>query len=206
MNVLLINGSPHENGCTFTALSEISRTLGEEGITSEIVHIGTKPVRGCIGCGKCSGGRCVFDDDIANRIIERAENADGFIFGSPVHYASPSGAMVSLMDRIFYAGGGAFRYKPGAAVVSARRGGTTAAYEVLMKYIGISRMIAVPSQYWNMVHGSCPQDVMRDEEGLQTMRTLAHNMAWLLRLIESGRHSGILPPEPEKIIRTNFIR
>jgi len=206
MNVLLINGSPHKHGCTYTALAEIVKELEKENIAGEIYQIGTEPIRGCTGCNRCGElDRCSYDADIVNEVIEKARAADGFIFGSPVHFASAGGAMTALMDRLFYAAGDAFAYKPGASVVSARRAGTTAAYDQLNKYIGISKMIMVPSQYWNMVHGSTAEEVLRDEEGLQIMRTLGKNMAWLLKLVASGRAHGIQIPEAEKRIATNFI-
>ncbi|MDR2037898.1 MAG: flavodoxin family protein [Bacteroidales bacterium] len=207
MKVLLINGSPKRNGCTFTALSEVEKTLKEENIQTEIFHIGNKPIRGCFGCGKCRDlpSRCVFDDDVVNVGLAKAENADGFIFGSPVYYASANGAVIAFLDRFFYAGK-YFAYKPGAAVVSARRGGTTAALDQLNKYFTISNMPVVPSQYWNMVHGNTPEEVEQDLEGLQIMRTLGRNMAWILKCIECGKKSGIVPKTEEPRMRTNFIR
>jgi multimeric flavodoxin WrbA len=206
MNVLLINGSPHKHGCTFTALTEIVKELEKENIESEIYHIGTRPIRGCIGCNRCGQlNRCEYEEDIVNEVIEKARRADGFFFGSPVHYASAGGSMTALMDRLFYAAGSVFAYKPGASVVSARRAGTTAAYDQLNKYIGISKMIMVPSQYWNMVHGNTPEEVLQDGEGLQIMRTLGKNMAWLLKLIANGQEHGIQIPVAEERIATNFI-
>ena len=208
MKVLLINGSPHEKGCTYTALREIEKTLETQGVETEIFHIGTNPVRGCIGCGGCAknNGKCVFDDDVVNLIIEKAKTADGFVFGSPVHYAAPAGALCAVLDRTFYAGGANFKYKPGAAIVSCRRSGTTAALDCLNKYFTISNMPVVSSSYWNMVHGSKPEDVLKDEEGLQIMRGIGNNMAWLLKCIEAGRVNGIEHPVPEAKIRTNFIK
>ncbi len=208
MKVLMINGSPKANGCTATALAEIAAQLEKNGIESEIVNLGTSPVRDCIGCGKCRDleNRCVFNDDIVNEIIEKAESADGFIFGTPVYYAHPSGRVLSVLDRVFYAGSAVFSYKPGAAIASARRGGTTASFDVLNKYFTISKMPIVSSTYWNMVHGNTPDDVKQDLEGLQTMRNLADNMAWLLKCIESGKKNGINTPNNEKKYRTNFIR
>jgi multimeric flavodoxin WrbA len=206
MNVLLLNGSPHKRGCTYTALAEIVKELVKENIDCEIYHIGTRPIRGCIACNRCSQlNRCEYEEDIVNEVIEKARSADGFFFGSPVHFASAGGAMTALMDRLFYAAGSAFAYKPGASVVSARRGGTTAAYDQLNKYIGISKMIMVPSQYWNMVHGNTPEEVQQDQEGLQIMRTLGKNMAWLLKLLASGKENGIQIPLAEARIATNFI-
>ena len=206
MKVLLVNGSPNEKGCTYTALSEIANTLEGEGIETEIVHIGNKPVRGCIGCGGCKNGQCVFDDDILNRLADRVKEADGYVFGSPVYYSSPNGAMLAVMDRLFYSAGKYMAYKPAACIASARRAGTTATYDVLNKYIGINHMLMVPANYWNMVHGSKAEDVKQDLEGLQTMRTIGKNMAWLLNLLETGKANGIKHPEIEEKIRTNFIR
>lgn len=208
MKVLLINGSPHDKGCTFTALSEIKKNLESENIEAEIFHIGTNPVRGCIGCGGCAKNneKCVFNDDVVNEIIEKAKTSDAFVFGSPVHYASPAGALCAVLDRAFYAGSAAFKYKPGAAIVSCRRSGTTAALDCLNKYFTISNMPVVSSCYWNMVHGSKPEDVLKDEEGLQIMRGIGKNMAWLLKCIELGEKNGISHPQPEAKIRTNFIK
>ena len=208
MKVLLINGSPHEKGCTYTALSEIKKTLESENIEAEIFHIGTNPVRGCIGCGGCAknNGKCVFNDDVVNEIIEKAKTSDAFVFGSPVHYAAPAGALCAVLDRVFYAGSANFKFKPGAAIVSCRRSGTTAAVDCLNKYFTISNMPVVSSCYWNMVHGSKPEDVLKDEEGLQIMRGIGHNMAWLLKCIELGKNNGFQHPVPEAKIRTNFIK
>ena len=206
MNVLLINGSPHEKGCTDTALREVAGELERSGVRTRIFWIGKGPVRGCIGCGGCAGkGRCVFDDDRVNEALALAQDADGFVFGSPVHYAAAGGAMTAFLDRFFYAGRG-FALKPGAAVVSCRRAGTTAALDQLNKYFTISQMPVVSSQYWNMVHGNTPDEVRADLEGMQIMRTLGRNMAWLLRCIEAGRAAGITPPRAENMARTNFIR
>lgn len=206
MKVLLVNGSPHKEGCTYTALSEIASTLKTEGVDSEIFWIGNKPISGCIACGKCSElGHCVFQDRV-NEFLELVPEADGFVFGSPVYYASAAGSLTSFMDRAFYAGGSKFALKPAAAVASCRRGGATATFDQINKYFTIAQMPVVSSQYWNQVHGNTPSEVMRDEEGLQTMRTLARNMAWLLKCIEAGRNSGVKLPEKEAFIRTNFIR
>lgn len=208
MKVLLINGSPRPKGCTFTALSEVSKALQKEGIEAEIIQAGPGAIRDCIGCGKCRemDNRCVFDDDMVNEIIEKAKSADGFVFGSPVYYAHPSGRILSLLDRLFYAGGKAFAYKPGAAVVSARRAGTTASLDVLNKYFTINRMPVISSRYWNMVHGNTPEEVMQDAEGLQVMETLGLNMAWILKCIEAGQKAGVNHPEWQAPIYTNFIR
>lgn len=202
MKVLLVNGSPHEKGCTYTALCEIAVTLEKLGIESEIFHIGTKPVRGCIACGGCSKlGRCAFNDDCANELLSRMQAADGIVIGSPVYYAGPNGALCALLDRAFYADSGLLKFKPAAAVVSARRSGTTATFDRLNKYFTINRMPVVSSQYWNGVHGFTPDDVKKDEEGLQTMRTLAYNMAWLLKNLDKSELPTI---EPRK--STHFIK
>ena len=207
MKVLLINGSPHEKGCTYTALSLIAGELNAAGIETEILNVGTKPVGGCIGCGGCGKtGACIFGGVVAE-FTEKAKTADGFVFGSPVHYAAASGNMTSFLDRVFYsADAETFRFKPAAVVTAARRGGNSAAYEQLLKYPGISHMPIVSSQYWNMVHGANAQDVEQDLEGLQTMRALGRNMAWLLSCIEAGKDVGINPPAVEPFQRTNFIR
>ncbi|MDE7164276.1 MAG: flavodoxin family protein [Clostridiales bacterium] len=207
MKVLLFNGSPRANGCTFTALGEVAATLNAEGIETEIIQLGNKPVRDCIGCGGCAGkGKCVFSDDGVNEWIEKAATADGFVFGSPVYYAHPDGRILCVMDRLFYAGGSNFRHKPGAVVVSARRAGTTASLDALTKHLTIAQMPVVSSTYWNMVHGKTPDEVKQDLEGLQTMRNLGLNMAWLLKCIKAGENAGIGKPQTEKKVMTNFIR
>lgn len=208
MKVLLINGSPHQKGCTFTALSEVAKEIEKAGIETELFHLGNEPIRGCTGCGHCMknhSGMCVFNNDSVNVALEKAKSVDGFIFGSPVHYAGASGMLTSFLDRCFYAGN-VFEYKPGACVVSCRRGGATAAFDQLNKYFTIANMPIVSSQYWNMVHGNTPQEVMQDLEGLQIMRTLGKNMAWLLKSIEAGKKCGITLPKKEEPQRTNFIR
>ena len=208
MKVLLLNGSSHPHGCTDTALREVASALENAGIDAEILFLGNDPVRDCTACGTCAKapGKCVFDDDIVNRIIEKAREADGFVFGAPVYYAHPSGRILSILDRVFYAGKNTFVYKPAAAIASARRAGTTASLDVLQKYFTISQMPVVSSTYWTMVHGKEPEDVLKDAEGLQTMRNLASNMAWMLRCIEAGKAMGIQPPQAESGARTNFIR
>ncbi len=210
MKVLLVNGSPHEEGCTYTALTEVVKTLNEEGIDTEIFWIGIKPLAGCIACKKCAEtGRCSFKDRV-NDFLDIAEGADGFIFGSPVHYAAASGAITSFMDRVFYAvlqsGKQSFYLKPAAAVVSARRAGTTSTFDQLNKYFTLSEMPVISSRYWNMVHGAKPEDVEKDLEGLQTMRVLARNMAFFLKCKEAGLKNGVGLPVREKSIFTNFIR
>ena len=205
MKVLLVNGSPNEHGCTYTALSEVAETLGKQGIDTEILYLGKKPVAGCIACGKCrTAGKCIFDD-LVNHVIEKLDGIDGIIVGSPVYYAGPSGQVQSFLDRLFYSAGSRMAGKPGAGVVSCRRGGASAAFDRLNKYFTISNMPVVSSQYWNQVHGNTPEEVRKDKEGLQTMRTLGQNMAWLLKSIEAGKKAGIEPPEYEEMERTNFI-
>ena len=209
MKVLLINGSPNEKGCTYTALSVIAKSLNEEGIETEIFHIGKGPIRGCIGCGGCAkngNSRCVFNDDTVNTVIEKAETADGFVVGTPVHYASASGAITSLMDRVFYAGGKYMYFKPGAAIASCRRGGATAALDQMNKCFAFGNMPLVTSNYWSMVHGSTPEDVLKDEEGVQTMAQLGRNMAWILKSIQAGKDAGVSMPKTEPKIKTNYIR
>ena len=206
MKVLLVNGSPSEFGCTYTALKEIADVLNQNGIETELFHIGASPISGCLGCGGCySTGVCVIDDAV-NAFIPKAEAADGFVFGSPVHYSSMSGAMTSFMDRLFYAGGRVMRHKPTACIASARRAGTTATLDQLNKYPMINEMPVISSQYWNMVHGFTPEDVKKDLEGLQTMRQLGRNMAWILKCIANGEKAGITKPQREKRQTTNFIR
>ena len=191
MKVQLGNGSPHANGCTYTALCEVAGALEKEGIETEIFQVGTKPISGCLACGACmKTGRCVINDTV-NEFLAKVETADGFVFGSPVHFASASGALTSFMDRAFYGRGNLFAYKPAAAVMSCRRGGATATFEQINKYFTISNMPVVGSQYWNMVHGNNPDEVKQDLEGLQTMRTLGRNMAWLLKSIQAGRDAGV---------------
>lgn len=206
MKVLLINGSPHEHGCTRAALDEVARTLSDCGVETELINIGTGAVAGCTACGGCTRtGRCVVDGGV-NAAIEALAAADGLIVGSPVHYASPAGALLAFLDRMFFAGADRFAHKPASAFTSARRAGTTASLDVINKYFTISQMPVVSSTYWNMVHGGRAEDVAEDAEGLQTARNLARNMAWLLRCIEAGRKAGIEPPEAELKNRTNFIR
>lgn len=206
MKVILVNGSPHLKGCTYTALKEVEKTLKNNGIETEIFQLGTAPVSGCIGCGNClKTGKCFIDDKV-NEFLEKVPKADGFVFGTPVHFAAASGMLSSFMDRVFYGRRNLFSNKLGTAVVSCRRGGATATLDEINKYFGISNMPIVSSQYWNMVHGNNPEEVLKDEEGMQTMRTLGNNMAWLLKSIEAGKKAGIKLPENESIISTNFIR
>ncbi|HIU77474.1 MAG TPA: flavodoxin family protein [Candidatus Pelethocola excrementipullorum] len=205
MKVLLINGSPHEQGCTFTALSEVAVTLNKNGVETEILYLGKKPISGCIACGKCSGnGHCIFDDKV-NQVLDMLDAIDGIVVGSPVHYAAASGQITSFLDRLFYSGSSRMAGKLGASVVSCRRGGATAAFDQLNKYFTISNMPIVSSQYWNQVHGNTPEEVRRDREGLQIMRTLGMNMAWLLKSIEAGTQAGVKRPVYEERVATNFI-
>jgi multimeric flavodoxin WrbA len=208
MKVLLINGSPKKEGCTYTALAEVAQELEKNGIDTEIFHVGNKPIIGCTGCGFCAktgSHQCVYTEDTVNEAILKAKEADGVIFGSPVHYASASGAITSFLDRLFYAGY-PMAHKPGAAVASCRRGGATATLDQINKYFGIAQMPVVSSNYWNMVHGNSPEEVRQDEEGMQTMRILGKNMAWMLKCIEAGKNAGIEKPELETKIKTNYIR
>jgi len=206
MKVLLVNGSPHAKGCTYTALCEVAVALEKQGIETELFQIGTKPVSGCLGCGACiKTGKCVIDD-VVNEFVEKAKTADGFVFGSPVHFANASGAITSFMDRAFYGKGAVYADKPAAAIMSCRRGGATATLDQLNKYFTISNMPIASSQYWNMVHGNTPDEVRQDAEGMQTMRTLGTNMAWLLKCIEAGKAAGVAMPEREAKVATNFIR
>ncbi|MDK0684730.1 flavodoxin family protein [Clostridium perfringens] len=206
MKVLLVNGSPNREGCTYTALKEVSKTLEENGIDIEIFQVGNKPIGGCIGCGSCKKtGECFMEDGV-NEFVEKAKEADGFVFGSPVYYAAASGSITSFLDRAFYSGGKHMAFKPGAVICSARRAGTTSTLDQLSKYLTICNMPVVSSQYWNMVHGNTPEEVKKDLEGMQTMRALGRNMAWLIKCIELGKNNNILKPELEERERTNFIR
>ena len=205
MKVLLVNGSPNKKGCTNRALEEVAKTLEENGVEAEIFHIGNKPFGGCIACNHCkTNGEC-YMHDIVNEFAQKAKEADGFIFGSPVYYASASGALTSFLDRLFYSSARYLQYKPGAVVCSARRAGTTATFDQLNKYFTINNMPVVSSQYWNMVHGHTQEEVEKDLEGLQTMRVLGRNIAWILKCIEIGKENNILRPDPEARIATNFI-
>jgi multimeric flavodoxin WrbA len=206
MKALLINGSPNEHGCTYTALSEIAKVLNQNQVDTEILYLGKKPISDCVACRKCiQTGRCVFDD-IVNEVAGRLDGIDAIVVGSPVYYSGPTGQLTSFLDRLFFSGGARMAGKLGASVVSCRRAGSTASLDRLNKYFTISNMPVVPSMYWNMVHGHTPEDVKKDEEGLQIMRTLAQNMAWLLKSIEAGRQNGVPAPKYEAKIRTNFIR
>ena len=203
--VLLVNGSSRQEGNTSVALAEVAAALEGHGIETETMWLGNKPVNDCIACGKCAelGGKCAIDNDVVNELIAKAAQADGFVFGTPVYYAHPSGRILCALDRAFYAGGAAFRHKPGAAVAVARRGGTTASFDVLNKYFSISSMPIASSQYWNMVYGGSAEEVLKDAEGLQTMRTLGRNMAFMIKSIQLGKQQFGLP-EKESTTFTNF--
>ena len=205
MKVLLLNGSVHQNGTTYTALSRIAKTLEANGIETEIFQIGPKPISDCLACMQCVKlGKCVMDDAVGE-FVEKARRADGFVFGTPVYYAHPSGRVLSFLDRAFYSGKSAFQFKPGASVAVARRAGTTAAFDVMNKYFTISSMPVVSATYWNNVFGGNGEQALQDGEGMATMENIAKNMAWLLKCLEAGRAQGITPPEQSKE-RTNFIR
>lgn len=205
MKVLLINGSPNAKGCTYTALTEVASTLEAEGIETELVHVGHKDIRGCIGCRKChTAGKCVFDD-LVNEIAPKFEESDGIVIGSPVYYASANGTLISFLNRLFYSTSFDKSMKVGASVVSARRGGCTATFDELNKYFTISNMPIASSQYWNQVHGNTPEEVKQDIEGCQIMRTLGRNMAFLIKSIALGKEKYGLP-EKEPFTPTNFIR
>lgn len=206
MKVLMLNGSSNKKGDTNRALQEIGMQLNCEGIEYEIFQLGGAPIRDCIGCGQCTEQGCVFADDLVNEFVKKAKEADGFVFGTPVYYAHPSGRVLSFLDRVFYSSGSVFSFKPGASVAVARRGGTSASFDVLNKYFGISQMPVAGSTYWNLVHGCAPEEVEQDKEGLQTMRNLARNLAWMMKCIEAGAEAGVALPETERGNRTNFIR
>ena len=207
MKVLLINGSTHKNGTTNAALETIVKELKAQGVDSEVVCLGTAAVHSCMGCGSCQKtGKCVFDDDPVNAIGEKVKEADGYIFAAPVHYASPSGAMVALLDRLFYAYGKHMKFKPAASVVAARRAGTTASYDVLNKYIQINSMLQVPSTYWNMTFGANAAQTADDLEGITIMRAIASNMVWLLKLLDSVKGTDLEKPVIIDKVKTNFIR
>jgi multimeric flavodoxin WrbA len=206
MKVILINGSPRESGCTKRALDEVAKALMQEGVETQIHWLGLDPISSCRGCGACRKlGRCVIEDAV-NRLAPLLIEADGVVFGSPVHYAAPSGAIKSFMDRVFFSVSQKLAGKPACAVFSCRRGGACSAFDQLNKYFTISSMPIVSGQYWNMVHGSTPEQVEQDEEGLQIMRSLGKTMAWMIKCIEAGKEKGILFPEKEAPIRTNYIR
>jgi multimeric flavodoxin WrbA len=202
---MLVNGSLHENGCTYTALAEVAKALNVQGVETEIYQLADKGVSGCKGCWACKKlGKCVIDDAV-NDFVARAGEFDGFVFGSPVYYASASGTLVSFMDRVFYSGGKKLAYKPAAAVVSCRRAGASTTFDVINKYFTINNMLVVGSNYWNEIHGNKAEEALQDEEGLQTMRILGNNMAWVLKCLALGKEAGVEPARERKIM-TNFIR
>lgn len=205
MKVLLINGSPNKEGCTYTALKEVADTLNHEGVETYIYHIGKGPIHGCVGCGGCKKlGKCVYGDDTLNDVIEIAKSSDGFVFGTPVYFASANGSLSAFLDRLFMAVP-EMAYKPGAAVACARRAGTTGAIDQILKYFTIRNMPVVSSNYWPMVYGSTPEQAKMDQEGMQTMRGIGYNMAWLIKCINAGKENGIPMPTVEEKIKTNFI-
>ncbi len=206
MKVLMVNGSANPKGNTYRSLLEIGQQLEKEGIEYEIFQLGAAPIRDCIGCGQCSEKGCVFDDDLVNGFVAKAKEADGFVFGTPVYYAHPSGRILSFLDRVFYSSSKAIAFKPGAAVAVASRGGTTASFYVLNKYFGISQMPVAGSTYWNIAHGRVAGEAEQDEEGMQTMRNLARNLAWMMKCFQAGAEKGVSLPETEKGKRTHFIR
>lgn len=205
MKVLLVNGSSRKEGCTNAALRQVERALKEEGIETEMFFIGNEALPDCMACRKCKEtGVCVIPD-LVNEFVQKARAADGFVFGSPVYFAHPSGRLLTFMDRAFYSGGAAFRFKPAACVLSARRAGTTASFDVINKYFTICSMPVVSSTYWNHVYGAQPEEVAKDKEGLMTMYNIGKNMAWLLKCIKIGKENGLVHPDNEKVL-TNFIR
>lgn len=207
MKVLLVNGSPHKDGCTNVALTEIEKELQKNGIDVEKMWLGAQPIAGCIGCNKClsTNNRCFINDKV-NEFLEICDNFDGFIFGSPVHFAAASGSITSFLDRVFYGRGNLFANKLCASVVSCRRGGATACFDQLNKYALMSNMTVIGSNYWNQIHGTNKEEALKDEEGLQTMRNLAKNMAYMLKCIEAGNTLKVSAPQYETKIKTNFIR
>ncbi len=206
MKVLLVNGSQHEKGCTFVALSEVAKALNANGVETEIFQLHGKEINGCKGCWACKKvKKCVFEDGAVNEFVEKAADFDGFVFGSPVYYASANGGLISFMDRVFYSGGRNLAFKPAAAVVSCRRAGASTTFDVLNKYFTINNMPIVSSNYWNEIHGNAAEEALQDEEGLQTMRILGNNMAWLLKCLDLGKQAGVEPVRERKIM-TNFIR
>ena len=206
MKVLLLNGSPHENGTTKRALVEVAKSLNENGVETEILTVGNKRVAGCMACGGCAKtGKCVFDDELIFEIVKKIEESDGVVIGSPVYYASINGTLKAILDRVFYSKN-SFANKVGASVVVARRAGTTATFDIINKYFAISSMPIVTSNYWNNVHGSNGAQAELDEEGMQTMRILGQNMAWLIKCIKFGKENGINAPILESKIKTNFIK
>ena len=204
MKVLLINGSPHKNRCTHTALSEVAKALNNNNIESEIIHIGMKAIQGCIDCGKCCETRkCYFDDEVYNNLLIKIKESEGIVVGSPVYYAGPNGSLCALLDRLFHSASYLLTNKPAAAVVSCRRGGASATFDRLNKYFTINQMPVVSSQYWNSIHGNTVDEAKKDLEGLQIMRTLGNNMAWMMKTMKNSKFEL---PKREERVDTNFIR
>ena len=207
MKVLMLNGSPNRFGSTYTCLQYVATSLAEEGIDSEIIWLGDSPLQDCVGCDACKKlGKCIFDEDIVNEILEKSKLADGFVFGSPVYYASPGGRIISVLNRLFYSGAKHLAFKPATAVVSARRSGTTASLDVFYKYFSINQMPIVTSQYWNMAFGRTPEDIRQDYEGVQTMSILGKNMAWILKSIKIASCNNQQHPSLIEKTHTDFIR
>ncbi|MBR1604533.1 MAG: flavodoxin family protein [Alphaproteobacteria bacterium] len=207
MRVLMLNGSPRQFGCTYTALQSVADALRSEDIMTEIIWAGDKPIQDCVRCDACTKlGKCIYENDVVNELIEKSKLADGFVFGAPVYYAHPGGRILSILDRVFYAASKYLSYKPGAAVVAARRSGTTAALDVLNKYFTINKMPIVSSQYWNIVYGRTPEEAQKDVEGVQTLKILGKNMAWLMKGMNLAQKNGIVKPEEVARQSTNFIR
>ena len=206
MKVILLNGSPNKEGCCNRALKEVASALEKEGVETQILWLGKDAVSGCLGCGFCrKSGKCIKNDQV-NEFAPLIAAADGFVVASPVHYAAAGGSITSFMDRLFFSSSKLLAGKPACAVFSCRRGGASAAFDQLNKYFTISSMPIVSGQYWNMVHGQTPEEVEQDQEGLQIMRSLGRNMAWLIKCIKIGKENGIPFPEKEEAIRTNFVR
>ena len=209
MKVILLNGSAKPKGCTWTSLQEMEKILNADGIGTEVFYIGNEPLRDCTACMKCKTeltNQCAFDAGGVNEFIEKAKDADGFVFASPVYFAHPSGRILSFLDRVYYSSASVLRHKPACAVVNTRRAGTTAALDVLNKYISYAEMPLVTSSYWNLTHGVRPEEVFEDEEGTQTIRNLARNLSWVMRSLDAGRQAGITPPVNEYGAKTNFVR
>ena len=207
MKVLLLNGSPKAAGCTFTGLIVVTEELKKFGIETEIFQIGKAPISGCTVCGGCrSNKKCILPEDGVNEFLAKVKDSDGMIFGTPVHFAGPSGAIKSFLDRVFYTDASIFRGKPGAIMASVRRGGASATLDGINKFLSYAEMPIVSGRYWNMIHGNTPEQVLQDEEGIQNLKFLARNMAWLLQCIEAGAKVGINFPEQEEKVWTNFIR
>ena len=212
MKVLMLNGSCNANGSTRAGLDVMAETFAAANVETEIVTVGPKPVMDCVGCGKCAElKRCVFGNDEVNSFVDKAADADAFVFGTPVYYAHPSGRVLSFLDRVFFSsrlkdGYAAFRHKPCASIVVARRSGTTASFDVMNKYYGLAQMLMVGSTYWNVFHALAKDDVPHDADGLQTLRNLANNIVYAMRCIQAGREAGIAPPVAKEEAFTNFIR